>query len=143
MQVGKLHGIMALIQAPYYLIGQEFAAAEASERLIHHIAIGKERLLVMVFAGPSGHGKTELALDMKVLLSVKHVVVDRTEVRHETDLFGPNAPYHGYEKGSPLNNHLCRESGRRNIVFPDEFEQFTRELWAALLSVVEGGKFHD
>jgi ATP-dependent Clp protease ATP-binding subunit ClpA len=143
MQVAKLHGIMALIQAPYYLIGQEFAAAEASERIIHHIAIGEERLLVMVFAGPSGHGKTELALDMKVLLSVKHIVVDRTEVRHETNLFGPKAPYHGYEKGSPLNNHLCRESGRRNIVFPDEFEQSTRELWAALLSVVEGGKFHD
>ncbi len=119
------------------------SAVEASERIIHHIAIGEERLLMMVFAGPSGHGKTELALDMKVLLSVKHIFVDRTEVRHETDLFGPKAPYHGYEKGSPLNNHFCREFGRRNIVFPDEFEQSTRELWAALLSVVEGGKFHD
>jgi len=71
------------------------SAVEASERIIHHIAIGEERLLMMVFAGPSGHGKTELALDM---LSVKHIFVDRTEVRHETDLFGPKAPYHGYER---------------------------------------------
>ncbi len=142
LQVAKLHGITALIQAPYYLIGQEFAAAEAFERIIHHIAIGDERPLVMVFAGPSGHGKTELALDMKALLSVEHIVIACIEVRHETDLFGPKAPYHSYERGSSLNNHFCCESGRCNIVFIGEFEKSTRELWVAILSEVEGGKSH-
>ena len=140
VQIAKLHGVTALLQAPYYFIGQDFAAAQAFERVMHHLAFGDKEPLVMVFAGPSGHGKTELALNMKALLSVEHIIVDCTEIRHETDLFGPKAPYEGHENGSPLNNHLCRESGRHNVVFLDEFEKSTPELWAAVLSVVEGGK---
>jgi len=61
---------------------------------------------VIVFAGPSGHGKTELARIMGALLLVPSHFGDCTEMRHETDLFGPKAPYENWEVGSPLNNHL-------------------------------------
>ena len=141
-QIAKAHGMTALLQVPYYLVGQEFATSEVSERILHHIAFGEEQPILLVFAGPSGHGKTELALNMKELLSVEHIIVNCTEIRHETDLFGPKAPYEGHGKGSPLNNHLCRESGRRNIVFLDEFEKSAPDLWSAILSITEGGKFY-
>ena len=138
-QIAKAHGMTALLQALYCLIGQEFATSEAMESIIHHIAFGEEQPIVLVFAGPSRHGKTELALAMKDLLSVEHIVIDCSEIRQETDLFGPKPPYQNHEEGSPLNDHLCRESGRRNIVFLDEFEKSTPELWAAILSITEGG----
>ena len=143
IEIAKLHNMTALLQAPHHLIGQDFATTLAFERIIHHVAFGDKEPLVMVFAGPSGHGKTKLAMDMKFLLSIEHILVDCTEIRHETDIFGPKAPHEGYEEGSPLNNHLYRESRRRNIVLLDEFEKSTQELWAALLSVVEGGKEHN
>lgn len=61
-------------------------------------------------------------------------------MRHETDLFGPKAPYENWEVGSPLNNHLIDHAGKRNIVFLDEFEKSTPKVWEALLLVLDKGK---
>ena len=58
---------------------------------------------------------------MATLLSLDLLVVDCTEMRHETDIFGPKAPYHGSEKGTPLNNYLAQWSGKRAVVFLDEY----------------------
>ena len=91
--------------------------------------------------GPSGHGKTELAKRMGELLSSEMECIDCTEMLHETDLFGPKKPYLGYELGSPLNNFLARLTGRRGIVFLDEFEKTTREVQNALLIPFDEGEF--
>jgi len=61
-------------------------------------------------------------------------------MKHETDLFGPKAPYQGWIVGSPLNNYLVDNGGKRNIVFLDEFEKTTEEVWQALLLVLDSGK---
>ena len=90
--------------------------------------------------GPSGHGKTELAKRMGELLSLELECIDCTEMKHETDLFGPKKPYIGHEQGSPLNNFLTRLTGRRCIVFLDEFEKTTREVQNALLVPFDEGK---
>ena len=66
-------------------------------------------------------------------------MVDCTEIRHETDIFGPKAPYHGWEAGSPVNNFLARKNGERGIVFLDEFEKTEREVWNALLLPFDSG----
>lgn len=76
---------------------------------------------------------------MGQFLGVENVVVDCTELKYETDLFGPKAPYSGHEKGSPLNNALADASGKRSIVVLDEFEKSAQEVWAALLLITEGG----
>jgi len=97
----------------------------------------------MVFAGPSGHGKTELARQMGDLLGVPHVLVDCTEMQHETDLFGLKAPYQGHEKGSPLNNRRASYSGGRNIVFLDEFENMDGDVRQSLLLLLDRGTYND
>jgi len=91
--------------------------------------------------GPSGHGKTELARRMGDLLTLEMECVDCTEMKHETDLFGPKKPYLGYQAGSPVNNFLARNSGKRCIVFLDEFEKTTREVQNALLIPFDEGEF--
>lgn len=76
---------------------------------------------------------------MGELLSLELECIDCTEMRYETDLFGPKKPYIGYEAGSPLNNFLTRLSGRRSIVFLDEFEKTTRDVQNALLIPFDEG----
>lgn len=66
--------------------------------------------------------------------------VDCTEMRHETDMFGPKKPYYGYTLGSPLNNFLARLNGKRGIVFLDEFEKTTKEVQNAFLIPFDEGK---
>jgi hypothetical protein len=74
------------------------------------------------------------------LLSLEIECVDCTELKYETDLFGPKRPYFGYDTGSPLNNFLSRMSGKRCIVFLDEFEKTTAEVRNSLLVPLDEGK---
>lgn len=76
---------------------------------------------------------------MGQLLSLEIECVDCTEMKHETDLFGAKKPYIGYDVGSPLNNFLARLSGKRSIVFLDEFEKTTPEVKNALLIPFDEG----
>ena len=89
--------------------------------------------------GPSGHGKTELGKRLGSLLSLQILTIDMTEIKYETDLFGPKAPYIGCESGSPLNNFLAENSGKRAIVMLDEFEKSTREVQNSLLVLFSDG----
>jgi ATP-dependent Clp protease ATP-binding subunit ClpA len=73
------------------------------------------------------------------LLSLEIERVDCTEMKHETDLFGPKWPYIGHEKGSPLNNFLSRMNKKWCIVFLDEFEKTTAEVRNALLVPFDEG----
>lgn len=140
-QAAKLHEISPLLEVPYHIIGQEHATTMVIEKLISHVASRKNKPLVVIFAGLSGHGKTELARQMEKYLSAEHLLVDCTEMKHETDLFGPKAPYVGSEKGWPLNDHLCNTIGKRNIVFLDELEKTTNPVRQALLLVCQDGTF--
>ncbi|KAF3913732.1 hypothetical protein AA313_de0206524 [Arthrobotrys entomopaga] len=60
-------------------------------------------------------------------------------VKREDEFFGPHAPYNGCEQGSPLNNFLVANSGKRSIVFLDEIEKTSREILNALLVPFERG----
>jgi len=140
LQVAQTHRATALLGVSFFLIGQASATRSVTQKLLTHMAMPRSKPLVMVFAGPSGHGKTELARRMGDLLSLEMECVDCTEMKHETDLFGPKKPYLGYQAGSPVNNFLARNSGKRCIVFLDEFEKTTREVQNALLIPFDEGK---
>ncbi|KAH8896376.1 P-loop containing nucleoside triphosphate hydrolase protein [Thozetella sp. PMI_491] len=142
-QVAQMHGATNLLGISYFLVGQVSAARIVTSRLLSHLALPKSKPLVMVFAGPSGHGKTELARRMGELLSLEIETVDCTEMKHESDLFGPKKPYMGYEKGSPVNNFLARNNGKRSIIFLDEFEKTTSAVQNALLVPFDEGRFVD
>lgn len=132
-----------LFEMPYFVVGQTTATDIVCSAILGHLGVKSSHPLVMAFAGPPGHGKTELALRMGELLSANILVIDCIEMRYETDLFGPKHPYHGSEVGSPLNNHLANEGGKRSVVFLDEFDKSTEEVRQSLLILFDQGIYRD
>jgi dynein-related subfamily AAA family protein len=126
----------ALLEISYFLIGQTMAVNLLLQKLLSSMVVSRKRPLVLVFAGPSGHGKTELARILGYLLSLELEVVDCTIFNSEMELFGPNV---GAENGSPLNNFLARNAGQKCIVFLDEFEKTNSDIHKALLHPFDNG----
>jgi hypothetical protein len=137
--VAARHDSSELFAVPYFLIGQSAATDLLTRSLLHYMLRRHEQPLVLVFAGPSGHGKTELARRLGALLSLDLQVSDCTIVAREVELFGPRKPYVGAEDGSPLNNFLAAHHDQRCIVFLDEFEKTTADIWNALLIPFDKG----
>lgn len=139
-QVAELKKAEPILGIPYFLVGQTLASSRLLEILLSHLVVPKERPLVLAFAGPSGHGKTELARRMGHLLHLDLEVVDCTVVKREIELFGQRAPYVAAEKGSSINNFLANHDRQRCIVFLDEFEKTTSEIHQALLLPFDNGQ---
>ncbi|KAL2076228.1 hypothetical protein VTL71DRAFT_1171 [Oculimacula yallundae] len=142
-QVAKLRNAEALLGISYFLIGQTMATNRLFQKLLTYMMVRTKRPLVMVFAGPSGHGKTELARRLGHLMSLDLEIVDCTIYSREIELFGPRNPYVGAEQGSPLNNFLVKNAGKRCIVFLDEFEKTTSDIHQALLVPFDNGEYQD
>jgi ATP-dependent Clp protease ATP-binding subunit ClpA len=142
-QVALRRKAEALLGIPYFLIGQTMAVNLLLQKLLSYMLLvptcTRRKPLVLVFAGPSGHGKTELARRLGSLLSLELEVVDCTIFNREMELFGPRKPYTGAERGSPLNNFLARNAGQKCIVFLDEFEKTTSDIHKALLLPFDNG----
>ncbi|KAH0526519.1 hypothetical protein TsFJ059_009823 [Trichoderma semiorbis] len=142
-QIARIKSCQGLLGIPYFLVGQTVATDLLIQRLLTHLMLPTKHPLVLCFAGPSGHGKTELARQLGHLLSLDLEVVDCTTFTHEMELFGPRRPYHGYQTGSSVNNFLVEHSGRRCIVFLDEFEKTTIEIHQSLLLPFDNGEYRD
>ena len=143
IQVAKAHKIMPLFETPYYIFGQQIATTQVLQRITSRLLYNSQTPLVLLFTGLSGHGKTELARRMGTLLSLDLIVIDCTMLRHDTDTFGPWAPYRGSENGSRLNNHLAENDGMRTVVFLDEFDKTTEDVRKAMLLLFESGTYTD
>ena len=141
-QIAKTYNITSLFEAPYHMIGQR-QTTKVLDRVRSHFTSNKSTPLVLLFTDPSGHGKTELANCMGDLLWLDTFTVDCASKNHETDLFGPQAPYCGYESSSPLKNHLAKWAGQRTIFFLDEFDKTTDEVRKAMLLLFEPGFYYD
>ncbi|KAK7402960.1 hypothetical protein QQX98_011270 [Neonectria punicea] len=141
--IAQLKNAEGLLGVPYFLIGQSIAVKLLIQRLLSHLLLPTKQALVLYFARPSGHGKTELARQVGHLLSLNLEVVDCTIVRHEVELFSPRAPYHGSRQGSPVNNFLAEHSGQRCIIVMDEFEKTTREIHQALLLPFDNSEYQN
>lgn len=142
-QVAKSRKAEPLLGIPYFLIGQAMASNRIYQKLLSHMVLATTRPLVMVLAGPSGHGKTELARALGHLMTLDLEIVDCTIYNREDELFGPRKPYHEYDAGSPLNNFLARNAGERCIVFLDEFEKTSKKIHQALLVPFDNGKIFE
>jgi hypothetical protein len=140
-QVARLRNAQALLGLPYFLIGQTMATNRLFQKLLNYMMVPTKRPLVLVFAGPSGHGKTELARRLGHLMGLNLEIVDCTIYNREIELFGPRHPYVGADRGSPLNNFLADNAGKRCIVFLDEFEKTTVDIHQALLVPFDNGKY--
>ncbi|KAH6876437.1 P-loop containing nucleoside triphosphate hydrolase protein [Thelonectria olida] len=142
-QITKIKKATGLLGVPYFLIGQTIAVDLLIENLLAHLLMPTEQPLVLCFAGPSGHGKTELARQLQTLLSLDMELVDCTTMSRESELFGPRKPWVGAKKGSPLNNFLVQHAGERCLVFLDEFEKTSEEIHQALLLPFGNGEYED
>ncbi|KAF1996576.1 P-loop containing nucleoside triphosphate hydrolase protein [Amniculicola lignicola CBS 123094] len=142
-QVALRRNAEGLLGIHYFLIGQTMAARWLMQKLLSYMILPSKRPLVLVFAGPSGHGKTELARQLGHLLSLELEVVDCTIYNREMELFGGRAPFVGSERGTPLNNFLARKAGQKCVVFLDEFEKTTDDIHNALLIPFDKGEYQD
>ncbi|KAK0704276.1 P-loop containing nucleoside triphosphate hydrolase protein [Apiosordaria backusii] len=137
--IAKKHSATELLGVHYFLVGQTQACQLLVEIFMAELALGTDRPLILLFAGPSGHGKTELAQNMGKLLSLDLQTVDCTNLRTPMDLFGPFFPFEGYDKGSVVNNFLDEHNSQRSIVFLDEFEKTEQKVQEALLLPFQSG----
>ena len=142
-EIAEEYKMTPLFETPYHIIGQRVATKKLIDCVTDHIMFKDTTPLVLLFTGPSGHGKTELARQMGELLSLKIHTVDCTEMRHETDIFGPKKPYQGWSEGAPLNNFFWDNFGERCVVFLDGLEKTTEEVQNALLKLFETGFYKD
>ena len=143
LQIAKVTATLPLFEVPYHVIGQYEPTQTVIDSILNLYMSDGNRPLILLLTGPSGHGKTELAKRMGSFLSLKSLFVDCARMKHETDIFGPQAPYYDYDKGSPLNNHLVEHAGQRNIVFLDEFDKTTEDVHKAMLLLFKQGWYHD
>ena len=143
VQCAEAWEMMPIFEVPYHIIGQHHATEQVQKAVLGHRLFQNDTPLVLLFTGPSGHGKTELARRMGSLLSLELLVVDCTEMRMETDIFGPKAPYYGSDKGTPLNNYLAEWNGKRAVVFLDEYEKTTDAVRKSMLLLFENGDYKD
>ncbi|KAI4169993.1 MAG: hypothetical protein LQ346_008911, partial [Caloplaca aetnensis] len=142
-QVAEAFSLTPLFEIPYQIIGQRLAAKTVQEWLMSHALHHIEMPLVLLFTGPSGHGKTELAKRMGELLSLPLIKIDCTHLRVETDLFGAQAPYQGCQDGSVLNNFLTEWNGQKAVVFLDEFDKMNHVVYKSLLLLFDEGFYRD
>lgn len=143
LQIAKATATLPLFEVPYQIIGQQEPTRTVIDSIINLYMSDANRPLILLLTGPSGHGKTELAKRMGSFLSLNSLFVDCARMKHETDIFGPQAPYQGWQEGCPLNNHLVEHAGQRHIVFLDEFDKTTEEVHKAMLLLFEQGWYHD
>ena len=140
-QVAETFSIQKLFEIHYHLVDQNPAAKQVIQIVINHFLSSFRRSLVLLFAGPSGHGKTELSRRMDDLLSLPLQYIDCTEMKHETDIFGPKPPYIGCDKSSPLNSFLVEHAGLKSIVFLDEFDKTIKEVRNSMLLTLDTGHY--
>ena len=74
------------------------------------------------------------------LLNLPTCIVDCTIYSQETGLFGHRPPFAGAAEGTPLNNFLAKHQKERCIVFMDEFERTTRDVYKSLLIPFDNGE---
>lgn len=140
LQFASDHKITNLFNIPYAMVGQLPTARLVMETVFSHITNHNTRPLVMVFAGLSGHGKTELAEQLGNLLSAQHEKFACEKMTYTMDLLGGSNSYSRSTEGSEFNNFIASNDGKRAVVIMDEFDKTTNDVRLSLLNILDKGE---
>ncbi|KAI0128120.1 P-loop containing nucleoside triphosphate hydrolase protein [Hypoxylon sp. NC0597] len=127
----------------YTIIGQRLATWSLRKSFLVHLAMPFKKPLVLLFAGPRGHGKRELVNKLAYLLSLDVQKVECTGLNVYDEIFGVKRPDQDYTVGSPLNDFLASKSKERSIVFMEEFDKTNQEIHKELLVPFDRGVYTD
>lgn len=139
------------------IIGQRLAKQMIRSAMVNHIWHRDAKQvalcrnippLSMIFAGPSGNGKTELAIWLSKLMNKPEddffIKVDCGKMTHASEIFGLSGAYQGAYEGSALNNFVLRmssEPGALGIVLLDEIEKASQDVIHGLYQVIDKGEW--
>jgi len=139
------------------IIGQRLAKQRICQAMVNHVWNRNEKgqicknvqPLSMIFAGPSGNGKTELAMWLAKLMNKPgdddfFVKVDCGKLSDANELFGMSGPYQGAKEGSALNNFvrcMSAEPDALGIVLLDEIEKSDQSVIHGLYQVIDKGEW--
>lgn len=139
------------------IIGQRLAKQMIRQAVVFHVCnhFGKKsgmfsarHPLSMVFAGPSGNGKTELAKMLAQLMNKPNddyfIKVDCGKLTDATEVFGKSGAYQGAQHGSALNNFVLKmslEPQALGIILLDEIEKANQGVIHALYQVIDKGEW--
>ncbi|KAI1410303.1 P-loop containing nucleoside triphosphate hydrolase protein [Hypoxylon sp. FL1857] len=127
----------------YTIIGQRLATWSLRKSFLVHLAMPFKKPLVLLFAGPRGHGKSELVNKLAYLLSLDVQQIDCSGLNGYDQIFGPKQPGQDYSSGSPLNDFLASKTKERSIVFMEEFDKTNQEIHKELLVPFDRGVYTD
>ncbi len=97
-----------------------------------------------LFAGPSGVGKTELSIQLSVLLSMHLIRIDMSEYLEQhsiAKLIGSPPGYVGYDSGGLLTEEVSRNP--YSVILFDEIEKAHSSIYNILLQVMDYGTLTD
>lgn len=101
-------------------------------------------MAVILFAGPTGVGKTELVKLVAEELDVEMVRFDMSEFSHVSEIsrfVGAPVGYKDSEQGGQLTNAL--KSNKVKVVLFDEIEKATPEIYKIFLQLFDEGRLTD
>lgn len=130
------------------LIGQRVAIYRTLLEIVEWAfrLASKSSPLVLVFAGPSGHGKTELAARLCETVTGSandFKKIDCSQMKTATEIFGLGGAWQGSMQGSELNNFIVSHQGRPAVVLMDEIEKAREDVWESFLNIWDKGSWTD
>ncbi len=98
----------------------------------------------LLFVGPTGVGKTEVAKQLSNLLAVKLIRFDMSEYQEKHSvarLIGSPPGYVGYEEGGLLTDQINKTP--RAVLLLDEIEKAHADIYNVLLQIMDYGSLTD
>ncbi|CAD7924770.1 unnamed protein product [Amoebophrya sp. A120] len=146
----KLPNLPNIRELPFSLIGQSWAVTTLNTAIrdwaFQLPSNPGGACLALVFAGPSGHGKTELAKKLSEVLCRSpddFHKVDCASLRTASEIFGMGGAYQGAKQGSSLNNWMKAHDDKIGVVIFDELEKAEHDVRTQLLNILDKGEFQD
>ena len=142
----KLNGLEDKLKED--IVGQDEAIKEIAKVLYQRVLIkdGTHKPIVLLFAGPTGVGKTQTAISLADKLfgpnSLKRFDMGEFHDKsHLNRFFGAPPAYVGHEEGGGLTNWL--RDHKSSVVLFDEIEKAHPEIYTGLMALFDTGRVQD